>query len=289
VRGSNPADIATDLDTWIAVGQEAGVPKPRTFAFPWRSSNSLTKEFYDVMYERGIRAVTRIYPLDMKDLYVLGTAVVYTDVRQPQLYPGMVVMPDFLLGAPATETGEEASGAPVGLDEGLAVQKEAISRRGTTSFWTHPEQLADDPALASERASWEGVVRAAAEERDRGRLWVDTVEAITAYQRDVMSVTVSARWLGHIPESIRVENASGKELGGVTLTFNMEARTLRAEGVEIRPVYRTDCQGLDCLVVVGEPVNGVLDMQTQQIVLNGLKPGLTEIEVEWDWPPTPQQ
>ena len=201
----------------------------------------------------------------------------------------MAVLPDFLLGAPATEAGEEAGGASIGLYEGLAVLQEAISRRGTTSFWTHPEQLADSPALAPEREAWEGVVQAAAEERDRGRLWVDTVEAITAYQRDVMSVSVMAIPGGTLPEGLRVENASGKELSGVTLSLGVEARALVADGVEMRPVYRTDCEGQDCRVVVGEPVNGALDTYTHQIVLNGLKPGLTEIEVEWDWPPTPQQ
>jgi hypothetical protein len=289
VRGSNPAEIATDLDTWVAEAEKAGVPRPSTFAFPWRSSNSLTGEFYDVMRERGITAVTRIYAPDMKDLYVLSSPVVYTDVRHPRVYSDMAVMPDFLLGAPASEAGEEVGGAPVGLDEGLAVLREAISRRGTTSFWTHPEQLADDPALAGERASWEGVVKAAAEERDRGRLWVDTVEAITAYQRDVMSVTVTARSGGTGPEALRVQNDSGEELSGVTLSFGMEALALRADGVEMRPVSWADCKGVDCRVVVGEPVNGALDTGTYQVVLNGLKPGLTEIEVEWNWPPTPHQ
>jgi hypothetical protein len=86
-----------------------------------------------------------------------------------------------------------------------------------------------------------------------------------------------------------VQNDSGEELSGVTLSFGMEALALRADGVEMRPVSWADCEGLDCRIVVGEPVNGALDTGTYQVVLNGLKPGLTEIEVEWNWPPTPHQ
>ncbi|HET9496196.1 MAG TPA: polysaccharide deacetylase family protein [Chloroflexia bacterium] len=282
VRGSNPEELANDLDTWIAVAGDAGVPKPSTFAFPWRSSNSLTKEFYDVLYERGIRAVTRIYPLDMKDLYVLGNAVVYTDVRQAQLYPDMAVMPDFLLGGAAYTADEEAGGAPVGLEQGLAVLREALSRRGTTSFWTHPEQLADDPPLAEVRASWEGVVRAAAEERDRGRLWIDTVEAITAYQRDVRGVTVALEdEPGPGPWLMRLQNDSGRELSGVTLTLPVDAAAVTSEGAAVRPVYRGECDGLDCRVTVGQATDQGFDSPARQIVLEGLRPGATTLQVEW--------
>ena len=282
VRGSNAAEIATDLDTWIEVGKEAGVPAPSSFAFPWRSSNSLTKEFYDVLLERGIKTVTRIYPLDMKDLYVLGSPVVYTDVRQPHVYADMAVMPDFLLGGASYSADEEAGGAPVGLDQGLAVLQEAISRRGTTSFWTHPEQLADDPALAQVRASWEGVVQAAAEERDRGRLWIDTVEAITSYQRDVMSVTVSLEDLpGPGPWLLTARNDSGRTLSGVTLTLPVEAEAVSAEGVAVRPVYRRECDGIDCRVTVGRATNLGFESPARQVELEDLQPGTSTIQVVW--------
>jgi hypothetical protein len=193
----------------------------------------------------------------------------------------MAVMPDFLLGAPAYDAGEEAGGAPVGLDEGLAVLREALSRRGTTSFWTHPEQLAGEPALAQVRESWEGVVRAAAEERDRGRLWVDTVEAITAYQRAVLSVTVRLEdQSGPGPWLMRVENSSGRELAGVTLTLPGEAVAAQSESVAVRPVTRNDCDGFDCRITVGQ-ANGTFDTPARQIVLEALKPGSSTIEVEW--------
>ena len=124
------------MDEWLKAAKAQGVPPPTTFAFPWRSSNSLTADFYDVLYKRGIRAVTRVYAPDLRDLYTLGAAPVYSY---------MAVMPDFLLGSASTNAGEEAAGAPIGLEQGLAVIQETLARRGTTSFWNHPEQMGDPP------------------------------------------------------------------------------------------------------------------------------------------------
>jgi hypothetical protein len=188
VRGSNPTELATDIDEWLSAAKSLGITNTNTFAFPWRSSNSLTPDFYDVLWKRGIRAVTRVYPLEMKDQYTLGAVAAYPDIA---------VMPDFLLGAELA-TGGEGAGNPITGDEGVQVIHNTIERRGTTSFWQHPEQLAPAPALTGIRADWEKVVAEAAKERDDGRLWVDTVANITAYQRDIMSVTVSLDkdWLG---------------------------------------------------------------------------------------------
>jgi hypothetical protein len=257
VRGSNPEEMATDTDTWLDVAKAAGVPPPTTFAFPWRSSNSLTREFYDVLHGRGICAVTRIYPLDMRDLYTLGNVVVYTDVRHPEVYPDMAIMPDFLLGAPSANAGEEAGGAVIGAAHGLDVIRQTVARRGTTSFWTHPEQLGDDPGLQGVRDAWQQVVTAAAKERDSGTLWIATVAEITAYQRDVLSVTTSLeRSGGSLPGGwqIQVRNDSGKELEGVTLTLPGQASQVSM---------------------------GNLAGSGRQVVLDSLPPGATVISVEW--------
>ena len=169
VRGSTPTELATDMDEWLAAAKSAGVPPPTTFAFPWRSSNSLTADFYDVLYKRGIRAVTRVYEKDLKDLYALGAVSVYSDVS---------VMPDFLLGVQSANAGEEAAGSEISAVEGLRVITETLTRRGTTSFWQHPEQL----TLPGVQQAWRVVVNAAAMERDKGRLWIDSVANITASQ-----------------------------------------------------------------------------------------------------------
>jgi hypothetical protein len=276
VRGSNPQELATDLDEWIGHAKLAGVPPPNTFAFPWRSSNSLTSDFYDVLSSRGIRAVTRIYAPDMKDLYTLGNAVVYTDIRNAQPYPDMPVMPDFLLGSPSASAGEEAGGAPITREQGLEVIKETVARRGTTSFWQHPEQLARDPSFDVVRAAWTDVVGEAARERDNGRLWIATVAEITAYQRDVMSVTASIQ--PGIPGGkwrLEVRNASGKELRGVTLTLPGEASAVTGQIGTVQSVSHPD-PGKTRL---GAP--GQFAGPTRQLVLATLAPGTTAIEVEW--------
>ena len=277
VRGSNPQELATDLDEWLKYAKMAGVPPPTTFAFPWRSSNSLTKEFYDVFYTRGIRAVTRIYAPDVKDQYTLGNAVVYTDIMQAQLYPDMAVMPDFLLGSPAANAGEEAGGGAISREQGLEVIQETTARRGTTSFWQHPEQLADDPDFDVVRTAWRDVAEAAARERDNGRLWISTVAEITAYQRDVMSVTATLQPPGLFGGKWRIEirNDSGKELRGVTLTLPGEASTASNQSDSVRSVSHPD----PAVTRLGEP--GKFEGPSRQLVMSSLSPGLTTIEIEW--------
>lgn len=266
VRGSNPQELATDMDEWLSVARPLGIA-PTTFAFPWRSSNSLTADFYDVLYKRGIRAVTRIYERDMKDLYTVGAVPVYQDIA---------VMPDFLLGAPSANAGEEAQGgAIIGLDQGLRVITETLARRGTTSFWTHPEQLADAPVFAEVRAAWSGVVTATAEQRDKGRLWIATVADITAYQRDIMSVTTSLDngFLGIGGWKVQVRNDSGKELHGVTLTMPGNVQRI-SSAVDVLTVQRTD--DVTRLSEPGKPF-----YPARQLVLPKLPPGTTTIDVEW--------
>jgi hypothetical protein len=277
VRGSNPAELATDLDEWIKYAKEAGVPAPTTFAFPWRSSNSLTKEFYDVMYSRGIRAVTRIYAPDMKDLYTLGNALVYTDITQAQPYPDMPVMPDFLLGSPSASAGEEAGGAPISREKGLEVIAETLARRGTTSFWQHPEQLALDPVFDVVRQAWTAVVHQAAQERDNGRLWIATVADITEYQRNVMSVTATLQPPGLFGGKWRLEvhNDSGKELRGVTLTLPGEAVSVNDPSGTTQSVSHPG----DKSTALSAP--GTFVGPSRQIVISTLVPGTTTIEIEW--------
>jgi hypothetical protein len=90
------------------------------------------------------------------------------------------------------------------------------------------------------------------------------------------------------PQTVTVENSSGNELDGVTLTFAREVGEISSEGVQVRPVQRTDCDGQDCRIVVGGPANGTLDAPTRQVVLDGLKPGRAELRVEWTRPAAAQ-
>jgi hypothetical protein len=213
VRGAKPSELATDMDEWLEYSKAAGVAAPSTFAFPWRSSNSLTADFYDVLYQRGIRAVTRVYAPDLRDLYTIGAAGVYTQIA---------VMPDFMLGSAAAGGGEETGGGVLDEEQGMNVISETLARRGTTSFWQHPEQLGDDPGLADVRTAWQAVTEAAARERDDGKLWIATVADITAYQREVQGVTATLQKVGSQWQMV-VRNESGAELRVVTLTLPGEA------------------------------------------------------------------
>lgn len=268
VRGSNPTELATDMDEWLKYGKLTGVSPPTTFAFPWRSSNSLTADFYDVLYSRGIRAVIRAYAPDLRDLYTIGAASVYTQ---------MAVMPDFMLGSAAAGAGEETGGGVLNEDQGLNVIKETLARRGTTSFWQHPEQLGDDPNLADVRTAWQAVVEAAAHERDNGRLWITTIANITAYQRDVASVTATLK-----PPSetgggwhIAVRNDSGSQLHGVTLTLPGDASAAHDQTGTVQSVSHPTSDS----TTLSEP--GHFAGPSRQIVLASLAPGTTTVDVQW--------
>jgi hypothetical protein len=268
VRGSNVMSMTVDTDEWLNAAKAMGVPPPATFAFPWRSSNSLKDDMYGMLYGKGIRAVTRIYALDMVDQYTVGAV---------KSFPPMAVMPDFLLGGASSIAGEEAEGATIGAEQGLHVIHEVLARRGTTSFWTHPEQLANDPAFASDRQSWQRVVEAAAQERDLGRLWIDTVARITAYEAGLAGVTTSLEqgFMGLGGWQLKVTNDSERELKGVTLTLPGDARNVSAGGIGLRTVQVAD----DGAVYLSE-----LDSPTfpaRQIVIENLPPGITTIGIEW--------
>jgi peptidoglycan/xylan/chitin deacetylase (PgdA/CDA1 family) len=269
VRGTTTAELSTDMGEWLNAAKAIGVPPPTTFAFPWRSSNSLTTDFYDVLHSLGIRAVTRVYPKDIKDQYTLAAVSVLSGGK-PLLYPDMAVMPDFLLGTPSANVGEEAAGRVIGAAEGLRVINEVLTRRGTTSFWQHPEQL----TFPQVQQAWTTVVSAAATERDRGRLWIDTVANITAYERDVLSVTATldpglGGWKVH------VHNALTNTISGVTLTLPGDAARASSTDVQISTVSHPD--GLTTKV---DPQAGP-HYPARQLVLYDLKPGDATIDIDW--------
>jgi peptidoglycan/xylan/chitin deacetylase (PgdA/CDA1 family) len=273
VRGSNPQELAADMDEWLKAAKEAGVPPPTTFAFPWRSSNSLTQEYYDVLRERGIQAVTRIYEGNIRDLYTLSATCVLTGGKC--ISTRMAVMPDFLLGVPSVNAGEEAAGSIISREKALEVISETLARRGTTSFWQHPEQLAPKPEFEGVRKAWEEVVAEAAQERERGRLWIAPVADIVAYQRDVMSVTarLDKAFLGGW--KVEVRNDSGKELSGVTLTLPGDVVRASSNDVDVLTVNHPDAKTTR-VSTAKSPV-----YPASQLVLDKLKPGVANIEVEW--------
>ncbi|HEX9988778.1 MAG TPA: polysaccharide deacetylase family protein [Chloroflexia bacterium] len=273
VRGSNPQELAADMDEWLVAAKEAGVPPPTTFAFPWRSSNSLTQEYYDVLRERGIRAVTRIYEGNMRDLYTLSATCVMTGGKC--ISTGIAVMPDFLLGVPSVNAGEEAAGSIISREKGLDVISETLARRGTTSFWQHPEQLAPKPEFEGVREAWEEVVATAAQERDNGRLWIAPVGDIVAYQRDVMRVEVSLDKDLFSGWKLHVLNYTNKELSGVTLTMPGDISRASSSDVEVLTVNHPDEKTTRVSASTGQV------FPSRQLVLAKLKPGVTTIEVEW--------
>lgn len=270
VRGSNPDEMRVDTEEWLKAASDIGVPPPSTFAFPWRSSNSLRADMYEMLYDKGIRAVTRVYPLDMVDQYVVGAV---------KAYPKMLVMPDFRLEETASSImDEESGGATIGSAQALHVIEETLVRRGTTSFWTHPEVLADDAAFAPVRSSWQRVVEAATLERDRGRLWIDTVASIIDYEIGIKGVTteIQQSFMGLGGWTLVINNNSGRELEGVTLTLPGHVSNASQGDVSLRTVHIVPPAGTVAVSSPGSPL-----FPSRQLVIEHLKPGTTTIQVDW--------
>jgi peptidoglycan/xylan/chitin deacetylase (PgdA/CDA1 family) len=275
VRGTEHEEFATDTDEWLRIAKEVGLPSPVTFAFPWRSSNSLTAEFYEVLHERGFRGVTRVYERDLRDLYTLYSVPVYPDMR---------LMPDFLLGESeeASIDGEDGD-IFTRISEGWDGIREAVARRGTISFWTHPEELAggSDRELpgweTSSKGAWRTIVGEAARQRDAGVMWIATVAEIMEYQSlvDQVSVRMERPFLGGW--KLVIENGSGHGIEGVTLTLPGEVA--RATGAEVLFVQTSGNLN------EGSPgkitLTDVQDAPSRQLVIKSLKPGTTEISIEW--------
>jgi len=242
VRGSTPEELDTDLTEWDRAAAARGLTAVQSFAFPWQSSNSLISggtgrsSFYDVMAAHGITSVTRLYPGDLRDHYTLSAVPLYISPTL-QVSPNISIMPDFLLGPPLEGAGDvaitgtvaggvdEARGEVGNLEGAQQVIVTVLARRGVTSFWNHPEQLATNPDVAN---TWRETVAYAAAQRPNG-LWIAPVSTIAGYMRDMRQVEVvwQARAGGY---AAVVTNHTDHALDGVTLSFPLPVQAATVEG-----------------------------------------------------------
>ncbi len=173
VRGATPDQLDADLSRWQTAAAAKGITDVTTFAFPWRSSNSVDQPFYDVLRKHGIVAVTRLYEKDLRFAFQFGVAPKSNN---------MMVVPDFLLGSGSTEeTASKLAGEGVGLNvqslsQATTVIDDDILLGGVTSFWNHPLALVD----GANQQLWSSVAAYAAQQRDAGKLWIAPVGAIVA-------------------------------------------------------------------------------------------------------------
>jgi len=253
VRAASPQELATDLSEWLNYAGKKNLPAPRSFAFPWKGSNSLTPAFYDVLYNAGFRYITRQYDPDQgyvedaSDGWLIYLSPSERDsngqpVRSPipspdnyYFYPDRV---HFALKNPTTGKTERTTDPrfltlhdyqllPGESSEQVAnsVIDELLRRRGGYgSIWTHPEAVTSPRDLAS----WERVIAYAADMRKKG-LWVDGVEAIMQFRVDSQQVRVKTSYEdGGKRLVIILTNPTNHALDGLTLT--MPAPVKNAQG-----------------------------------------------------------
>ncbi len=242
VRGTTPEEFLLDTEAFVRYAREKDLPPIRHFAFPWKSSNSVTKDWYQLLAEKGFTSVTRLYDGDQGIIQAGPGQQVLTaqglkqaqmgqlffdsgkrDAKKQVIYqeaagPGS---PYFYLGRVKDETRllvlHDYQLVPGERSEATAkaVVDELIRRRGYGSIWTHPEAIVD-PA---DQGQWLRVVQYAAAQREGG-LWVDSVANMIQHRRDMSYVGVKADWSeGGKKARLTITNRAKQPVEGVTLTL----------------------------------------------------------------------
>jgi peptidoglycan/xylan/chitin deacetylase (PgdA/CDA1 family) len=227
VRGTTVQEFTADIDTFLQYAAIKKLPPIKSFAFPWKSSNSLTADWYNVLAQRGFTSVTRLYDQDQmvrnlnqgtlqfdnckrtSDNKVVfdefaGPCNTYFYLNQVKNVPQLAVLSDYQL-----ETGDRSEATAYSLINQL------LQRRGYGSIWTHPESI----VAPDDQQEWARVVQYATGQRAAG-LYVDSVSNLIQYRKDSSQVAVAANWeSGGKKVSLTVTNHARNALDGVTLTL----------------------------------------------------------------------
>jgi peptidoglycan/xylan/chitin deacetylase (PgdA/CDA1 family) len=232
VRGTTVQEFTADMDTFLNYAKARKLPPVRSFAFPWKSSNSLTADWYNAMVKRGFTSVTRLYDLDQMVRYqdagqiqfdnckrtpdnkvifneFAGPCNTYFYLNQVKNVPQLTVLNDYHL-----ITGERSEATA------YSVINELLRRRGYGSIWTHPESVVNPV----DQEAWTRVVQYATQQRVAG-LWVDSVTNLVQFREDASQVEVTANWQEQGKKvSLVVTNHAKNALEGVTLTMPANIR-----------------------------------------------------------------
>ncbi|HEX2911809.1 MAG TPA: hypothetical protein VH186_13455 [Chloroflexia bacterium] len=237
VRGTTPQEFAQDEDEFLYYANQKGLPQISSFAFPWKSSNSVGAEWYKALADRGFTSITRQYDFNQQVRVGSNSQLLFdngkrTDTNQvkfeatpgPNNYyyylsrikdePRLLDLHDYqLIPTQASE------------DFAHSLVDELLRRRGYGSIWNHPEAIVD----ANEQARWTHIIEYAVQKRSEG-LWVDSVTNIIKYRHDVEQVATSQTWSdGGKKLSLTLTNHSPDTVEGLTLT--LPAQIKAANGV----------------------------------------------------------
>ncbi len=228
VRGTTPEEFLRDTDAFGFYAAERKLPPIRHFAFPWKSSNSLTAEWYQILVNRGYTSVTRLYDAD-QGIRQDGVGLLAFDNGQRTPDRATVVYENFagpsntyyylgrVRGAESLLVLRDYQLVPGERSEATAkaLLDELLRRRGYGSIWTHPEAIVD----AGNQGQWMRVVQYAAQKREAG-LWVDSVANIVQHRLNIAQVKVAASWSnGGKKARLVITNHAKEPISGLTLTL----------------------------------------------------------------------
>jgi len=228
VRGTTPAEFGLDLEAWVRFARAKEVTG-RSFAFPWKSSNSVKGEHYKLLADNGFLSVTRLYDgdqgirLDGEGLVGFdnnkrdpngqriyepeaGPANFYYYLSRVKYEPRLLILNDYQL-----VPGDKSEAQARGLIDQL------LQRRGYGSIWTHPEAVIDP----RDKGQWQRVISYAASKRETG-LWVDSVTNLVQHRLDIQQIGIETSYSDdnrRLRLSLTLTNRNQHAVDGLTLTL----------------------------------------------------------------------
>lgn len=196
-----PAQWQADFDAWRVEAATRDVPPARALAFPWSSSAGMSDASWQALERAGITSITRTNRRQAQYQLVDRQNWRCQPVRGHET---ILACPDFYL---TTQSAPEA----------LRLIGEVIAKGGMIDLWAHTEEVVKPEQIAA----WDEVVRAAAERRDAGELWIAPLAEIAAWQQALAEVNIVVQE-GRTnnadgPLHFKVTNASNQDLDGLTL------------------------------------------------------------------------
>ncbi len=227
LRGTTVEEFRQDTEAFLQVARQKQLPPIRHFAFPWKSSNSLTKEWYAVLANQGFSSVSRLYDPDQRILQESDGRLLFdngqrtatnSSIYEPTAGPNN---PYYYLSRVKDESRlailHDYQLVP-GRNSELAARAlidELRRRRGYGSIWTHPEAIVSP----EDQAQWTRVVQYAVQQRAEG-LQVDSVTNLIQHRHDAGQVNLQTSWRDNGQRaSLTLTNRSSNRLEGLTLTL----------------------------------------------------------------------
>lgn len=220
---ASPAQWQADFAAWQQVAGRQGVAAPRSLAFPWSGSGGMSDANWRALEDAGITSVTRTNRSQSQ----------YQLMRPENPHcapvPGharILACPDFYLTARSA-------------NQAITLLNSTIAAGGMIDLWAHTEEVTTPAQIAA----WAQVVRAAAAQRDAGRLWIAPLAEIADWQAGLAKVNVQRVELNGTDTANRlafsITNAHDRGLHGLAIDLPFIVGKCIVNGLELNTQHTT--------------------------------------------------